>query len=149
MQRDTRESEVYHFRPRSSIAEKGELIVTNENTEKLSDDEMNAILADLTPKQWAAILQFFAIEKVLAFLDQEAEQAKKLREDWEWIRARLLEARDRRHPEREKHRRWQKWKNDGLSFNDIVLKHKDETGEDITRDAVFIALKRLKKEEEK
>lgn len=127
--------------------EEGELIVTNENTEKLSDDEMNALLADLTPKHWQAILQFFGIEKVLAFLDQEAEQAKKLREDWEWIRARLLEAWDRRHPEREKHRRWQLWKRNGLSYAEILARHKDETGEDLTRDAVIKALQRLEEEE--
>ena len=119
----------------------------NENTEKLSDDEMNAILGDLTEKQWQAILQFFAIDKVLAFLDQEAELARDFGEGLQWVRERFIEARERRHPEREKHRRWQLWKRDGLSYAGIVAKHRDQTGEKVTRDAVIKALKRLKEGE--
>jgi hypothetical protein len=49
----------------------------------------------------------------------------------------------RERPAREKHVKWKQWKDEGLSYNQIVQRHKDETGEDITRDAVIQALRRL------
>jgi hypothetical protein len=51
--------------------------------------------------------------------------------------------RDRARPALEKHLRWQEWKSAGLSYNQIVQRHLDETGESVTRDAVVQALRYL------
>jgi len=50
----------------------------------------------------------------------------------------------RTRPAREKHLKWKQWKEEGLSYNRIVIKHRAETGEKVTRDAVIQALRRLK-----
>ena len=44
---------------------------------------------------------------------------------------------------REKHRKWQQWKTAGMSYSQIAIRHRDETGDDVTADAVKKALKRL------
>jgi len=49
----------------------------------------------------------------------------------------------RKRRSHEKHLRWKVWKDAGLSYGDIVNKHKHETGETVTRDAVIQALRRL------
>ncbi len=51
---------------------------------------------------------------------------------------------ERQRPANPKHQRWWQWKKDGMSYNEIVIRHKDETGETVTRDAVIQALRRLK-----
>jgi hypothetical protein len=51
--------------------------------------------------------------------------------------------RTHKHPAQAKHQQWKEWKDAGLSYNQIVQKHKDTTGEEVTRDAVIQALRRL------
>jgi hypothetical protein len=46
-------------------------------------------------------------------------------------------------PAHEKHLKWREWAEQELSHQQIADKHKDETGEEVTRDAVSKALKRL------
>ncbi len=50
---------------------------------------------------------------------------------------------ERKKPARGKHLQWQAWRKDGLSYNKIVQRHLDETGEEVTREAIMFALKRL------
>jgi hypothetical protein len=54
------------------------------------------------------------------------------------------EGSQRKRPAAQKHLRWKQWKDAGLSYNQIVQRHKDETGEEVSRDAVIQALRRLK-----
>src|SRR5205085_2742727 len=49
----------------------------------------------------------------------------------------------RKKPAREKHLQWKSWKDEGLSYARIAIRHHDETGEEVTRDAVIQALRRL------
>ena len=49
----------------------------------------------------------------------------------------------RKRPATEKHTKWKAWKDEGLSYAAIVRRHKDESGEEVTKDAVYAALKRL------
>jgi hypothetical protein len=51
--------------------------------------------------------------------------------------------RRRIHREEDTHLKWRQWKNEGMSYNQIVIRHKDETKETITRSAVVMALFRL------
>jgi hypothetical protein len=44
---------------------------------------------------------------------------------------------------RAKHLKWREWKDGGLSYAAVAIKHEDETGETVTEDAVKKALKRL------
>jgi hypothetical protein len=44
---------------------------------------------------------------------------------------------------REKHLRWKAWKDGGLSYSQIAQRHLDKTGEEVTRDAVCKAIRRL------
>src|SRR5262249_24575788 len=122
--------------------------MAKKKTAKPNDDEMSAFLASITEEQWQAIIQLLGLDKVEEFVEQEVELAKDVAEGLKWVQDQFNKERDRRHPERAKHRKWQQWKKDGLSYTGIVIKHKAETGEDVKRDAVIKALKRLKEEEE-
>lgn len=50
---------------------------------------------------------------------------------------------ERSRPARAKHENWKEWHDAGMSYANIAQKHLDETGEEVTRDAVSKALKRL------
>jgi hypothetical protein len=54
------------------------------------------------------------------------------------------EEKERKHPAKERHLKWKKWQDEGLSYAQIAQRHKDQTGEEISRDAVLKALQRLK-----
>jgi hypothetical protein len=54
---------------------------------------------------------------------------------------------ERVKPARAKHQRWRELREAGLSWGEIAQRHKDETGEEITREAVILALQRLKNPE--
>jgi hypothetical protein len=51
--------------------------------------------------------------------------------------------RQHKRPAHEKHQQWKTWKEEGLSYNQIVQRHLDETGEEVSRDAIIQALRRL------
>ena len=50
---------------------------------------------------------------------------------------------ERSKPARAKHERWRKWKKEGMSYQEIANRHKDETGEEITCHAVYRGITRL------
>ena len=48
-------------------------------------------------------------------------------------------------PAEEKHRTWDSWRSDGLTYGQIRKRHQNETGEDVTREAIILAIRRLRK----
>ena len=46
--------------------------------------------------------------------------------------------------QRQKHANWKRLQDQGLSYGQIVLRHLEETGEEVQRDAVIKAIKRLR-----
>jgi hypothetical protein len=53
---------------------------------------------------------------------------------------------ERLKPARAKHERWKMWREDGATYGEIVQRHRDEEGEEVTREAVIHALRRLNQE---
>src|SRR5262249_31296038 len=54
-----------------------------------------------------------------------------------------ITANEHKRPERVKHLKWKQWKDEGLSYNRIVQREQDETGDEYSRNAVIQALRRL------
>ncbi len=59
---------------------------------------------------------------------------------YSWIKS---TPRTRKRPSKQTHLQWQEWKQEGLSYQAIAVRHFDETGDQVSRDAVIKALKRL------
>jgi hypothetical protein len=127
---------------------KGTLMVSKKRKPELTEEEMNAVLSQMTEVHWQAVFQLLGWEKLAAYFKKRVKELKEFHEAMLALRDDLIAARDRRHPERSKHLKWQQWRIDGLSYGQIVKRHKTETGEEVTRDAVIKAVKRLEKEEE-
>jgi len=51
--------------------------------------------------------------------------------------------RQRKRPKDKTHRQWLAWKQSGMSYAAVAQQHKDETGQEITPDAVYQAIRRL------
>ena len=51
--------------------------------------------------------------------------------------------------QRQKHETWKRLQDQGLSYGQIVLRHLEQTGEEVQRDAVIKAIKRLRAEEDR